>query len=348
MTPNSSEAQKSIQDGYQALLRGDRSKARRHAQQAARLAPDLEEPWLLLAALSTPEASLEYLNRALEINPGSKRARQGMHWAIQRLRENPPPPVRRNQIVVEHPSAASITRTKPILATSIIPVLLVLFAIAAAIFAWYGTPTISKAFTSNEPRAVSQVEVVKLTRTPTATATFTPTPTFTPTATPTETATPTNTPTETSTPTPTFTPLPTDPPPPPPPAGSYSPDLPPGVGKGERWIDVNLTNQTASAYEGKTLIRTFVVSTGTWIHPTVTGSFRIYVKYQYADMAGPGYYLPDVPNVMYFYKGYGLHGTYWHSNFGTPMSHGCVNFTIPDSNWVFNFASVGTVVNVHY
>jgi lipoprotein-anchoring transpeptidase ErfK/SrfK len=65
-------------------------------------------------------------------------------------------------------------------------------------------------------------------------------------------------------------------------------------------------------------------------------------------MAGPGYYLSDVPNVMYFYKGYGLHGTYWHNNFGTPMSHGCVNFTIPDSSWVFNFASVGTVVNVHY
>jgi lipoprotein-anchoring transpeptidase ErfK/SrfK len=348
MTPNSSKAQKSIRDGYQALLSGDRSNARRFAQQAAKLAPDLEEPWLLLAALATPEASLEYLNRALEINPGSKRARQGMHWAIQRLRENPPQPAEKNQIVIEQPSAASITRTKSLLATSLIPVLLVLLAIAAAIIAWYGTPTISKAFSSTEPRSVSQVEVVKLTRTPTATATFTPTPTFTPTATPTETATPTNTPTETSTPTPTFTPLPTDPPPPPPPAVSYSPDLPLGVGKGERWIDVNLTNQTASAYEGKNLLRTFIVSTGTWIHPTVTGSFRIYVKYQYADMAGPGYYLPDVPNVMYFYKGYGLHGTYWHSNFGTPMSHGCVNFTIPDSNWVFNFASVGTVVNVHY
>jgi lipoprotein-anchoring transpeptidase ErfK/SrfK len=120
------------------------------------------------------------------------------------------------------------------------------------------------------------------------------------------------------------------------------------VEPGERWIDVNLTTQTASAFEGKNLIRSFVVSTGTWIHPTVTGSYRIYVKYKYADMAGPGYYLPDVPNVMYFYKGYGIHGTYWHNNFGTPMSHGCVNFTIPDSSWVFNFASVGTVVYVHY
>lgn len=347
MISQSADAQKYIQEGYQALLRGDRSQARRFAQKAATIAPHLEEPWLLLAAVATPEASLEYLNRALEINPQSEQARQGMHWAIQRLRENPPPKKKRTPIVIEQPSAASLTRSRSLVAVSFLPVLLVLLAVAAAFVAWYGTPTISQAFSSNEPIAVSQVDVVKLTRTPTATATFTPTPTFTPTATPTETATPTSTPTETATPT--FTPLPTDtPPPPPPPAASYSPELPPGVDKGERWIDVNLTNQTASAYEGKNLIRTFVVSTGTWIHPTVTGTFRIYVKYKYADMAGPGYYLPDVPNVMYFYKGYGLHGTYWHNNFGTPMSHGCVNFTIPDSGWVFNFASVGTVVNVHY
>jgi lipoprotein-anchoring transpeptidase ErfK/SrfK len=51
---------------------------------------------------------------------------------------------------------------------------------------------------------------------------------------------------------------------------------------------------------------------------------------------------------MYFYDGYGIHGTYWHNNFGTPMSHGCVNLTIEDSAWMFDFASVGTVVFVHY
>ena len=70
-----------------ALLRGDRVEARRYAQRAVKLSPELEESWLLLAAVATLEASLEYLNRALEINPGSERARQGMHWAIQRLRE---------------------------------------------------------------------------------------------------------------------------------------------------------------------------------------------------------------------------------------------------------------------
>jgi lipoprotein-anchoring transpeptidase ErfK/SrfK len=42
-----------------------------------------------------------------------------------------------------------------------------------------------------------------------------------------------------------------------------------------------------------------------------------------------------------------LHGTYWHQNFGFPMSHGCVNYTITDAAWLFDFASVGTVVYIH-
>ena len=52
--------------------------------------------------------------------------------------------------------------------------------------------------------------------------------------------------------------------------------------------------------------------------------------------------------MMYFYKDYGIHGTYWHNNFGTPMSHGCVNLTIPDAEWLYNWASYGTTVKVHY
>ena len=121
-----------------------------------------------------------------------------------------------------------------------------------------------------------------------------------------------------------------------------------GGNGGERWIDVNLSQQRTYAYEGDTLVNSFVVSTGTWQTPTVTGKFKIWIKVRSQAMSGPGYYLPDVPYVMYFYKDYGLHGTYWHNNFGTPMSHGCVNLTIPDSEWLYNFASVGTVVNVHY
>ena len=61
---------------------------------------------------------------------------------------------------------------------------------------------------------------------------------------------------------------------------------------------------------------------------------------------GTYYYLPNVPCTMYFYKGYGLHGTYWHNNFGHPMSHGCVNMKTEEACTLFDWASVGTRVNV--
>lgn len=116
---------------------------------------------------------------------------------------------------------------------------------------------------------------------------------------------------------------------------------------GERWIDVDLNAQMVHAYEGDVLVKSFVVSTGRAATPTVTGQYRIWVKFRYDDMRGPGYDLKDVPYVMYFYKGYGLHGTYWHNNFGTPMSSGCVNLSIEDAAWLYDFADVGTLVNVH-
>jgi lipoprotein-anchoring transpeptidase ErfK/SrfK len=66
------------------------------------------------------------------------------------------------------------------------------------------------------------------------------------------------------------------------------------------------------------------------------------------NMSGPGYYLPDVPWVMFFYDEYGFHGTYWHNNFGSPMSRGCVNLRTEAAEWLYNWASVGTPVNIHY
>lgn len=132
-----------------------------------------------------------------------------------------------------------------------------------------------------------------------------------------------------------------------PPASAPKPSVA-SSGNGTRWIDVDLTNQRLYAYEGETVVNSFIVSTGTWLTPTVTGEFKVYVKYRSSKMSGPGYYLPDVPYIMYFHGSYGLHGTYWHNNFGTPMSHGCVNLTIDDAGWLYNWASVGTVVNVHY
>ncbi|MFT3895771.1 MAG: L,D-transpeptidase [Anaerolineales bacterium] len=115
-----------------------------------------------------------------------------------------------------------------------------------------------------------------------------------------------------------------------------------------RWIDVNLSQQQIYVYEGETLVNSFIVSTGLPGTPTVTGEYRIYVKVPVQDMSGPGYYLSDVPWVMFFYEDYGFHGTYWHNNFGSPMSRGCVNLTVEDAEWLYEWASVGTRVNIHY
>ena len=119
-------------------------------------------------------------------------------------------------------------------------------------------------------------------------------------------------------------------------------------GASGKWIDINLTTQTVTAYEGQKAVFTARASTGTWRTPTVVGTFSVYAKYVSTRMRGPGYNLPNVPYTMYFYRGYGVHGTYWHNNFGTPMSHGCVNLSTPDAQWLFNWAPVGTKVVSHY
>ncbi|MFN2296148.1 MAG: L,D-transpeptidase family protein [Candidatus Promineifilaceae bacterium] len=120
----------------------------------------------------------------------------------------------------------------------------------------------------------------------------------------------------------------------------------------DRWIDVNLTTQTLTAYEGQTPVLYSLISSGMWQFPTVTGQFHTYMKYEYQDMSGYhlgyNYDLADVPHVMYFFEDYAIHGAYWHNNFGTPMSHGCVNVNLPDAAWLYNWAPVGTLVNVHY
>lgn len=122
---------------------------------------------------------------------------------------------------------------------------------------------------------------------------------------------------------------------------------------GPRWgtgreIVVVLSTQMTYAYENGQLVRSVLSSTGLPATPTVQGDYRVYRKYDAQLMAGPGYYLPGVPWVMYFYQGYALHGAYWHNNFGQPMSHGCVNLPIEEARWFYEFADIGTPVHVRW
>jgi LysM repeat protein len=122
----------------------------------------------------------------------------------------------------------------------------------------------------------------------------------------------------------------------------------PPSGGGGKWIDVDLSSQTVRAYQGNTVVRSMIVSTGIARYPTPTGRFKVYAKYPSVTMSGPGYYLPGVPHTMYFYAGYALHGTYWHNNFGHPMSHGCINLTRADAAWLYSWTPMGTSVVIHW
>lgn len=122
----------------------------------------------------------------------------------------------------------------------------------------------------------------------------------------------------------------------------------PAASDGRRWIDVNLSSQTLTAWQGNTAVMYTNISSGVAGTPTITGHFTIGRKYQSQTMVGADYRIPNVPWVMYFYGGYAIHGTYWHNMFGTPMSHGCVNMRVGEAQTLFNWASAGTEVVVHY
>jgi lipoprotein-anchoring transpeptidase ErfK/SrfK len=113
-----------------------------------------------------------------------------------------------------------------------------------------------------------------------------------------------------------------------------------GMSQEERWVEVDISEQKLRAWEGNKLFLETLVSTGLPWYPTPQGEFRIWIKLRAAKMEGGSgkyyYYLPNVPYVMYFennqvpgWRGYGLHGTYWHNDFGTQKSHGCVNLPTP-------------------
>ncbi len=120
-----------------------------------------------------------------------------------------------------------------------------------------------------------------------------------------------------------------------------------------RWIEINLFEQTLAAYEGNRMVFATLVSTGAppfWTRP---GLFSIYEKHALTDMRGSFeadrsdyYMLEDVPWTMYFDESRALHGAYWHDFFGYPTSHGCVNLTIADAHWLFEWAQVGDQVYV--
>ncbi len=124
--------------------------------------------------------------------------------------------------------------------------------------------------------------------------------------------------------------------------------MPPDGIEGQRWIEVNLEQQTLTVYEQRQLVFAALISSGVpgaWTQP---GLFQIYLAKEVETMSGSFtvdrsdyYYLEDVPWTMYFDQSRALHGTYWHNGFGVPRSRGCVNLSPGDAQWIFNWAEEG-------
>lgn len=119
---------------------------------------------------------------------------------------------------------------------------------------------------------------------------------------------------------------------------------PTGVGAAERWIHVDLSEQTLVAYEGDRPVFATLVSTGRRGFETPVGTFRIQSKHVSTTMDDPesptdAYSIEDVPWTMYFHKSYALHGAFWHDSFGRPRSHGCVNLAPADARWLFQWTA---------
>lgn len=114
----------------------------------------------------------------------------------------------------------------------------------------------------------------------------------------------------------------------------------------QRWIEIDLSSQRLTAWQGKTPYHAVIVSTGKDQTPTLTGIFEIQSKIRTARMQGDDYDIPDVPYTMFYSGSYAIHGAYWHRSFGTPISHGCVNVAVDHAKRLFDWASVGTPVIV--
>ena len=129
---------------------------------------------------------------------------------------------------------------------------------------------------------------------------------------------------------------------------------PPEGVKSNQWIEINLEQQTLVVFEEDQLVFATLIASGLEPFYTQPGVFEIYQKLPLATMQGAFeadrsdfYYLQDVPWTMYFDQARALHAAYWRTYFGYRQSHGCVNLSPGDANWLYQWAEEGDTVWVH-
>lgn len=121
---------------------------------------------------------------------------------------------------------------------------------------------------------------------------------------------------------------------------------PPEVGPGEKWIEIDLFEQTIAAYEGARRVYATMISSGRTATATPEGLYSVYYKVREGKMSNPDvedgsptfYYIEDVPWTLYFHEGYSIHAAFWHDAFGFLRSHGCVNLAPRDAEWFYHWS----------
>ena len=362
MIPDPQTATQAIRNAHNALQAGDKRSARRWAELAAARNPRMEEAWLILAAVASPRASLVYLEKVLEINPQSERARLGMEWARRRLGQatekgikptpspatrHPSPVPSHSSLVIRHPPPESLARRSSPLS----PLLLALVIFAVAWLLWPGTASPAQALIRSKDRvapwqgraapwqgraltptgqyAWQGVEVAKPTYTPTPTATPSPTPT----------------PTETPTPMPLPELLPGE---------AIQPDaLASSSGK---LILVDISEQHLYAYEGGVLVFSFIASTGIG-NSTRVGTFSVLEKIPNAYGSTWNIWMPNWLGI--YWSGNlqnGIHALpilpggsrLWSGYLGWPISYGCVVLGVEEAQLLYDWADIGTPVVIQW
>jgi lipoprotein-anchoring transpeptidase ErfK/SrfK len=330
LTAAFNETETAIQNAWMALRRGEKSSARHWAQRAAQLNPTREEPWLILAAVSNPRASIAYLNQALKINPDSREARKGLQWAIKRPGTAPKKPVSRPLPDKSIHKGFAIKS----LSLIILPLALIAFASAAVLLAGVFFPNLN-GFAIIPVKAQAEISIAKSTQTPTA---FLPLPSAT--------RTPFQPPTYT--PSPTITPVPSDTPTPLPSPEVYSAP----VASSRKMILVDISEQHLYAYDGDVLMYSFVASTG-MNNSTRAGTFSVLNKIDNAYGATWNIWMPDWMGI--YWAGSlqnGIHALpilsngnrLWAGYLGTPISFGCIVLGVEESQLLYDWAEVGTTV----
>lgn len=119
-------------------------------------------------------------------------------------------------------------------------------------------------------------------------------------------------------------------------------ERPEDVGEDEYWVSVDLFEQTFAAYEGDRMVYAGLAATGLEGWETNEGLYQVYARHRewpmWGDEEGDYYFLQDVPHTMFYDDEIALHGAYWHDSFGAPRSHGCVNMTPRDAEWVWHWS----------